>query len=64
MVEGGAGRVFITFNNSFSYAPVPVCVSVHVFVCVQNTSFCQSAGGEGIKSHSVTALVDSVMLLY
>ena len=29
-----------------------VCVSV----CVQNTNFCQSAGG-GIKSHLMTALV-------
>ena len=29
---------------------------VHVSVCVQNTSFCQSAG-EGIKSHLVTALL-------
>ena len=27
-----------------------------MYVCVQNTAFCQSAG-EGIKSHSVTALV-------
>ena len=26
--------------------------------CEQNTSFCQSAGG-GIKSHSVTAVVDT-----
>ena len=35
-----------------------VCVSVHVSVFVQNTSFCQRAGG-GIKSHLVTALVSS-----
>ena len=34
----------------------PVCPSVHVSICVQNTSFCQSAGGS-IKSHLVTALV-------
>ena len=33
-----------------------VCLFVHVSVCVQNTSFCQSTGG-GIKSHEVTALV-------
>ena len=33
-----------------------VCVSIGVSVCVQNTTFCQSAGG-GIRSHSVTALV-------
>ena len=32
--------------------------SVQVSVCVQNTSFCQSAGGV-IKSHLVTALVES-----
>ena len=31
----------------------PVCPSVSVSVCVQNTSFCQSAGG-GIKSNLVT----------
>ena len=33
-------------------------LSVHLCVCVsiQNTSFCQNAGG-GIKSHLVTALV-------
>ena len=38
----------------------PVCPSVRpcvcVSVCVQNTRFCQSAGG-GIKSHLVTALI-------
>ena len=33
-----------------------VCLCVHVSVYVRNTSFCQSCG-EGIKSHSVTALV-------
>ena len=33
-----------------------VSLSVHVSICVQNTSFCQSAGGD-IKSHLVTALV-------
>ena len=38
----------------------PVCLSVCVSVCVQNTSFCQSAG-RGIKSHLVTALVDRGM---
>ena len=32
------------------------CLSIHVSVCVLNTSVCQSAGG-GIKSHLVTALV-------
>ena len=38
----------------------PVCPSVYVSarvsVCVQNTTFCQSAG-RGIKSHLVTALI-------
>ena len=36
------------------------CLSIHlslcVSVCIQNISFCQSAGG-GIKSHLVTGLV-------
>ena len=32
------------------------CLSIHVSVCVQNTSVWQSLGG-GIKSHLVTALV-------
>ena len=36
------------------------CLSIHVFVCVQNTSVCQSAGG-GIKSHLVTAQVLTYM---
>ena len=35
---------------------VSVCWSCHVSVCVQSTSFCQSAGGS-IKSHSRTALL-------
>ena len=34
----------------------PVCWSIHVSVCVQNTKFCQSASG-GIKSDLVTVLV-------
>ena len=33
-----------------------VSLYVYVFVCVQNTGCCQSAGG-GIKLHLVTALV-------
>ena len=37
-----------------------VCPSVLVFVCVQNTTFCQSTGGS-IKSHLVTVLVWSVL---
>ena len=37
-------------------ACLSVCTSIHVPICVQNTSFCQSAG-RGIKSHLVTALV-------
>ena len=35
------------------------CLSVRASVCVQNTSFSQSAGGD-IKSHLETALVNSV----
>ena len=34
----------------------PVCPSICVSICVQNASFCQSAG-RGIRSHLVTALV-------
>ena len=38
----------------------PLCpsilMSIRVSICVQNTSFCKSAG-RGIKSHLVTALV-------
>ena len=41
----------------------PICPSICVPVCIQNTSFCQSAGG-GIKSHSVTALVNSNLLKF
>ena len=32
----------------------PVCPCVHLSVCVQNTTFCQSTEG-GFKSHLVTA---------
>ena len=38
----------------------PVCPSVCLSVCVQNTSFCQSTG-RGIKSHLVTVL-DSLVI--
>ena len=34
----------------------PVCSSICVSICVQNTTFCQSAG-RGIKSHLVAAVV-------
>ena len=45
--------IFIPSQNQFFRGILePACLSV----CVQNTTFCQSAGG-GIKSHSVTALV-------
>ena len=46
------------FSGVYWNKPVcpSVCPSVGVFVCVQNTTFCQIACG-GIKSHSVTALV-------
>ena len=36
--------------------------SVSVSVCLQISSFCQSAGGE-IKSHLVTALVGTVNIV-
>ena len=48
--------------NVFGVILELACLSVHVSVrlslclSVQNTTFCQSAGG-GIKSHSETALV-------
>ena len=38
-----------------------VCPTIHVSVCVQNTSYCQSTGW-GIKSHLVTALVSSLYM--
>ena len=37
-----------------------VCPSPCVSVCVQNTDFCQSAGG-GVKSHSVTLPNDEIL---
>ena len=40
-------------DESPSVSSVHLCV--HLSVCVQNTSFCRSAGG-GITSHLVTAL--------
>ena len=42
--------------NVFGHIHSGIILSVHVSVCVQNTTFCGSAGG-GIKAHSVTALV-------
>ena len=61
------------FTNTTCYTPAkqlfsgvywnqPVCSPVCGSVCVQNTSFCQSAGGS-IKSHLVTALV-SICIFY
>ena len=49
------------FSGVYWNQPVcpSVCASVRVSVCVQNTTFCQSAGG-GTKSHSVTVLVNFV----
>ena len=61
IVEKGE-NYYTPANRMFSgvYWNQPVCLCVHlsicVSVCVQNTTFCQSAGG-GIKSHSVTAQV-------
>ena len=46
-------------NKCFDSACLCVCFSIHVSVCAQSTRFCQSTGG-GIKSHLVTALVQSV----
>ena len=40
---------------------VHLCPSILVSVCVQNTSFCQSAGGD-IKSHLLTALILKVAI--
>ena len=39
------------------------CASIHASVCIQNTSFYQSADG-GIKSHLVTALVNFKTALF
>ena len=46
------------FWGVYLYQPVcpSVCTCVCVSFCVQNTDFCQSAGG-CIQSHLVTALV-------
>ena len=55
------GTVYFSYprkTNVFGGILESACLSVHVSVCVQNTSFCQRAGG-GIKSHLVTALVFS-----
>ena len=62
-----------TFSNSFSYTPAKwmffrgggvvilesVRQCVHVSVCIQNTTFCQSFG-RGVKSLSETALVQYI----
>ena len=42
--------------NVFGDVLESACLYARVSVCVQNITFCQSAG-EGIKSHLVTALV-------
>ena len=50
-------RIFMPLPNECFrgvYWNQPVCLSVHVSVCVQNTSLYHSAG---IKSHLVTAVV-------
>ena len=56
----------LLYGNFYNYTPTKqmfsgdilksACLSDHGSVCVQNTTFCQSAGW-GIKSHSVTALI-------
>ena len=43
-------------QNECFWGYTGILLSVRVSVCVQNTSFCQSAGG-GIKSHLVGWLV-------
>ena len=43
-------------TNVFEDLLESACVAIRVSVCVQNTSFCQSAGG-GISSHLVKAPV-------
>ena len=48
------------FRGILESAYLSVCLCVHVYVCVQNTSVCQRAV-VGIKSHSVTALVYTVL---
>ena len=45
--------MFIALQNEWNQ---PVPVSICGSVCLQNNSFCQSAGG-GIKLHLVTAVV-------
>ena len=42
--------------ETFTLLQTQISLSVCVSVCVQNTSFCQSAAGY-IKSHLVTAVV-------
>ena len=53
---GGYTRISLSVRPS-------LCPYVCVSVCVQNTSFCQSAGG-GISDSLVTALVYALLLLY
>ena len=60
-------RIFIpiqkplfSWRGGVLYWKQPVCPSICVSVCVQNTSFCQSACG-GSKSHLVMALVTSTL---
>ena len=60
---GGFYKLLYPAKQMFSgvYWNQTVCPSIRVSVCVQNTSFCQSAGG-GIKSHLVTSLLSSVII--
>ena len=48
--------VYPRIRNVFGGTLELACLSVRVYVCVQNIRFCQSAGG-AVKSHLVTALV-------
>ena len=56
---------YIPAKRMFSgvYWNQPVCLSVSVSICLQNASFCQSAGG-GITSHLVRALISFWIALF
>ena len=56
-VEGTVVLFYPRKTNVFGvYWNQPVCPSVHVSICVQDTTLCQSAG-RNIKYHLVTVLV-------
>ena len=62
LINGNTIYVFSIYprkTNVFGGILELACLSIHVSVCVHNTTFCQRAGG-GIKSPSRTALFRSV----